>query len=133
MKAAELDLYCQRGADFFEPLVFAYYDEDDVLIEHDYDDHDFVFVVEDEFNGTDLITASVENGRITTGQTCSLILPGESSPTVFTHAIYIHLPASETNLTPKTYPVTLIRTVEGMIDKSILGRLTIESAGGADG
>lgn len=134
MKAVRLDLYGQRGADIIQLLAFGYYDvSSGELIEHDYDAHDFVLVMEDEYAGTDLILASVDNGQINTGQSWTTVLEGSSEVVEFSHAISIHLPSSVTDIEPGTYPITLIRTVGAVVDKSVLGTLTIEAAGGADG
>jgi len=135
-KAVEVYLHVRQGEDLFHTMTFAYSDlsNDGALTEHDYDDNDFVLVVETTRGGEDVAVVSVDNVGISTGQSWTTLLPGNSEPTEFTHAILIHIPNSVTaDITPGVYDLTLIRTPPGgAVDKSVLGTLTVTAGGEVD-
>ena len=135
MKAAELNLYCRRGEDLLQPLAFAYRDPNTgELTEHNYSDCDFSLVVESEREGTDIVVASVGNGGILKAQEWTTIIPGVEDAVTFRNAILIHITNAITDTIPAgEYPLTLIRTCGSIVDKSILGMLTVEKGGKADG
>ena len=135
MKAAELNLYCRRGEDLLQPLAFAYRDpETGDLTEYDYSDCDFALVVESEREGADIVVASVDNGGILKEQEWTTLIPGIEEAVTFKDAILIHITNAITDTIPADeYPLTLIRTCGEIVDKSILGTLTVEKGGKADG
>jgi len=134
VKAAELNLYCRRGEDLLQPLAFAYRDpETGDLTEYDYSDCDFALVVESEREGADIVVASVDNGGILKEQEWTTLIPGIEEAVTFKDAILIHITNAITDTIPADeYQLTLIRTCGSIVDKSILGTLTVEVGGAID-
>ncbi|MFA5706198.1 MAG: hypothetical protein WDA41_07570 [Candidatus Neomarinimicrobiota bacterium] len=135
MKAAEMNLYCRRGEDLIQPLAFAFVDpETGDLTEYDYSDCDFALVVESEREGADIVVASVDNGGILKEQEWTTLIPGIEEAVTFKDAILIHITNAITDtIEAGEYPLTLIRTCGSIVDKSVLGTLTVEKGGKADG